>query len=113
MTLVLWVTVAVPKTQVAGLYNGRIDLQLEYGRDNAKENHANVVLSEASREADRAGIASIAWSLEVLNFSLPATPFLRNAVQLDVAHLHRSFPNSPENSTEDRYHQVPGMIPRK
>lgn len=39
------------------------------------------------------------------NFTLPLSPSLKNTVQLDIAHLHRCFPDESEESTYRRYHQ--------
>ena len=74
MTCGLWFDVSVPRDALPGNYTSNFTL---------------VVGEEI--------IQDVVVKLRVYNFELPTSPRLKNAIQIDIAHIYRSFPSLEMN----------------
>lgn len=71
LTVSLWVTLNVPPGQPAGKnYTGRIEIEIEGNRS-----------------------AFVRMDARIFGFDIPVAATLKNAIQLDISHLYRSFQN--------------------
>eukprot|EP00935_MAST-01C_sp_MAST-1C-sp1_P001813 g1813.t1 len=86
MTMGLWVDIVVPHDAVAGAYSQGLRLQ--------------AIIAGSTKT-----IFEVEIALNVEAFALPLTPALKNAIQLDAAHLYRSFPSNNESQMKRLYLQ--------
>jgi hypothetical protein len=85
LTMALWITVKVPSKATAGFYNRSVQIK--------------------TSAAAGSTIFEVHVCLRVRKISLPLAPALKNTIQLDAAHLHRSFPSFGMNETRTLFRQ--------